>query len=420
MIIIVAHPQRQHSYRLAEALNSAHMLGAYCTTVYYRPHTLTAIVARLLPPFWRKKATSRHSDCLSNELVIQYSEFGGLAFLFTHNLSFAKRWCSQVERIVDDRFARKVAKLVAKTGADAVVGYDGHSAVLFEEVRRLSPSTVCIADMSAGNALYLRSVYEKDIQLKPDFSDSLHGWRRVWDPIDVDRTKRELEATDAFLCGSTFVERSLGYSGIPQDKCRVCHYGVDVSAFSYAPRQARSENEPLTFIYLGQVAEHKGISYLLEAFRDIEASRARLICVGTIYIPDSIVASLSSNIELKGMVQHDEVSELLLSADVMIFPSLGDGFALSIMEGFASGLPVVCTDNTGAADCVVEGENGFIVPTQDAAALRSKIDWFLNNRNKIPGMAEAARKCALDLTWDDYYANAVIAITELVEEVRCE
>lgn len=420
MKIIVAHPQRQHSYRLAEALNRTHMLEAYCTTVYYRPHTLTAMAARLLPPFWRKKATARHSNGLPNELVIQYSEFGGLAFLFSHNLSFAKRWCSQVERIVDDRFARKVAKLVAKTGADAVVGYDGHSAVLFEEVKRLSPSTICIADMSAGNALYLRSVYEKDVQLKPDFSDSLHGWKRIWNPIDVDRTKRELAATDAFLCGSTFVERTLGYSGIPQDKCKVCHYGVDVSSFLYAPRQAKADDEPLTFVYLGQVAEHKGISYLLEAFRDIEASRARLVCVGVICIPDSIIASLPPNIEFKGMVQHDEVSELLLSADVMLFPSLGDGFALSIMEGFASGLPVVCSDNTGAADCVVEGENGFVVPTQDAAALREKINWFLGNRSKIPCMSEAARKCALNTTWDDYYTNAAIAITELVEKARCE
>ena len=120
------------------------------------------------------------------------------------------------------------------------------------------------------------------------------------------------------------------------------------------------------------------------------------------------------------MVQHDEVSELLLSADVMLFPSLGDGFSLSIMEGFASGLPVVCSDNTGAADCVVEGENGFVVPSQDAAALRDKINWFLDNRSKIPGMAEAARKCALNTTWDDYYTNAAIAITELVEKARCE
>ena len=420
MKVIVAHPQQQHSYRLATALERAGMLEAYCTTVYFRPRNLTDFAVKLLPPFWRKKATNRHCDDLPDESVVQFSELGGLAVLFCHNIPFAKRWYWQMKRLVEDRFARKVARLAAKTGADVVVGYDGCSAVLFEELRKVSPDTVAIVDMSAANALFLRAVYEKDAEAKPDFADSLHGWKRIWDPIDVDRTKRELAAADAFLCGSTFVERSLVFSDIQPGRCAVCHYGVDTDSFPFMPRKVKPEDQPLTFVYLGIVGEHKGVSYLFDAFRDVDASKARLVCIGAIHISDTVVKELPQNIELRGMVQHDEVSKLLLSADVMLFPSLGDGFSLSIMEGFASGLPVVCTENTGAADCVVEGENGFVVPTQDTAALRKKIDWFLENRDQIPKMAESARKHVLALTWDDYYENAAKAIEELVRKVCCE
>lgn len=420
MKVIVAHPQQQHSYRLATALERASMLEAYCTTVYYRPHTLTAFAARLLPPFWRKKATGRRCDDLPEAKVIQYSELGGLAVLFCHNIPFVKRWYWQMKRVVEDRFAKKVAKLAASTGADAVIGYDGCSAVLFEEIKRLSPNTVTIADMSAANALFLKSVYEQDAAEKPEFSESLHGWKRVWDPIDIERTKRELAASDAFLCGSTFVERSLEFSSVSASCCAVCHYGVDTRQFPYRERTVKSESEPLTFVYLGIVGEHKGASHLFEAFKGIPSFKARLVCVGSIHIPDSIVLSLPDNIELKGMVQHDEVSQLLLSADVMLFPSLGDGFPLSIMEGFASGLPVVCSDNTGAADCVIEGENGFVVPTGDAAALRERIEWFCGNRGRIPHMAACARKIVLDLTWDEYYRNAAEAVGGLVRKVRDE
>ena len=120
------------------------------------------------------------------------------------------------------------------------------------------------------------------------------------------------------------------------------------------------------------------------------------------------------------MVQHDEVSNILLSADVMLFPSLGDGFPLSIMEGFASGLPVVCTENTGAADCIVDGENGFVVPVQDAGALRNRIEWFLSNRTEIPRMAKAARDSVAAYTWDVYYENVADAVEKLVEKVRHE
>ena len=90
------------------------------------------------------------------------------------------------------------------------------------------------------------------------------------------------------------------------------------------------------------------------------------------------------------------------------------------MEGFASGLPVVCTENTGAADCVEEGENGFVVPVQDAGALRGRIEWFLSNREEIPRMAKAARDSVSAFTWDAYYENAANAVEKLVGKVRDE
>ena len=256
--------------------------------------------------------------------------------------------------------------------------------------------------------------------LRPEYSASLRGWNRIWDPVDVARTKRELASTDAFLCGSSFVVNSLAYSGVSGDICEICHYGVDTRAFPYRERLPKGEDELLTFVYLGQVSEHKGIAWLFEAFSGIEPMRARLVCIGAVNLPDSITSKLPSNIELRGMVQHDEVSELLLSADAMLFPSLGDGFPLSIMEGFASGLPVVCTENTGAADCVVEGENGFVVPVQDADALRDRIEWFLANKAEIPRMAKAARDGVASYTWDAYYENAANAVEKLVEKVRNE
>lgn len=420
MKVIVAHPQQQHSYRLATALKQKGELGAYATTVYMKSGNLTDLASKVLPSFWKKKATGRHCDALEDSDVVQFNEARGLAVLFCRNISFADSLYDAMRRATEDVFAEKVARLVVREGADAVVGYDGCSAALFEKVGELSPETVRIADMSAANALYLRTIYERDEVLKPAFAESLKGWNRIWDSIDVARTKRELAAADAFLCGSEFVVNSLEYSGIDRELCEICHYGVDTESFPYRPRREKAEEDPLTFVYLGQVSEHKGIAWLLEAFASIEASRARLLCIGSVSLPESISSKLPSNIELRGMIQHDEVSDILLSADVMLFPSLGDGFSLSIMEGFASGLPVVCTENTGAADCVVEGENGFVVPVQDACALRERIEWFLLNKSEIPRMAKAAREGVEAYTWDTYYGNAANAVEKLVEKVRYE
>lgn len=139
MKVIVAHPQQQHSYRLATALERRGELGKYATTVYMRPGSLTSLVAKFLPPFWRKKATGRHCDDLPDSDVVQFNEARGLMTLFCHNIPFANAHYDTIRRSTEDAFADKVAKLAASENADAVIGYDGCSASLFERVGQLSP-----------------------------------------------------------------------------------------------------------------------------------------------------------------------------------------------------------------------------------------------------------------------------------------
>lgn len=90
MKVIVAHPQQQHSYRLATALKKKGELGAYATTVYMKPGNLTDLVSKILPPFWKKKATGRHCDELEDSEVLQFDEARGLAVLFCHNIPLAR------------------------------------------------------------------------------------------------------------------------------------------------------------------------------------------------------------------------------------------------------------------------------------------------------------------------------------------
>ena len=415
MKVIVAHPQQQHSYRLATALKRSGDLAAYCTTVYHRPGSLTALLARFLPSAWKRKAVSRCCDELVDDEVYQFCEFGGLVVLLCRNISLFRRFYNRVRRETEDRFARRVALLARDIHADAVVGYDGVSAHLFEEVKRLSPSTVCIADMSAANALYLKDVYERDVLKQPAYSASLKRWNRIWDPIDIERTKLELSFVDRFLCGSRFVQGSLAYSGISQDRCYVCPYGVDTEQFPYRQRMVKGAETPLSFVYLGQVSEHKGIAYLIDAFTQISPEEASLLCVGEIGIPERIVSSLPENIILAGRMPHEEISSVLLESDVMLFPSLGDGFPLSLMEGMASGLPCVCTENTGTADCIMDGLNGFVIPVQDSGAMLDKIKWFIRHRDQIPAMAAEARNTVLNHTWSTYYECASKTIETMVE-----
>lgn len=417
MKVLVAHPAQQHSYRLATALKRVDMLGAYATTVYNAKGSLTRLATKVLPSPWREKAANRACEALDDADVKQFCETGGLAVLFCHNLSFARRWYWDVKRGVEDRFARKVARFAVEEGFDAVVSYDGTSPLLFETLEREAPQIVRILDMSAANDLYLRSVFERDLEVKPAYAQKLkNGWQSIWNPTDNDRARRELGAAQYFLCGSSFVRRSLGFSGVSSERCAVCHYGVDLEQFAFVPRCEKDPGEPLEFIYVGQVSEHKGFGYLVDAFESVKSGRAHLTVLGSGAFSAEEVAARTGNIELVGSVLHEDVASYLAKSDVMLFPSLGDGFPLSIMEALSCGVPVVCSSNTGAADVIEDGRNGFVIPAQDQEALDRAIAWFCEHRDRIPAMSVEARKSAEACSWDDYYQNVAGAVASFIEK----
>ena len=76
----------------------------------------------------------------------------------------------------------------------------------------------------------------------------------------------------------------------------------------------------------------------------------------------------------------------LRSADIFILPSLEDGFARTVAEALACGLPVITTPNTGASDLVLRGENGEVVPIRDPQAIAdAAIEWW-ERISKASGM----------------------------------
>jgi glycosyltransferase involved in cell wall biosynthesis len=104
---------------------------------------------------------------------------------------------------------------------------------------------------------------------------------------------------------------------------------------------------------------------------------------------------------------HAGVIELMQTCDVLVLPSLVEGRALVQQEALACGLPIIVTENAGAADLVAEGNTGFLVPVRSPESVAEKIRWFASHRDLLPGMRRAARQKAAEYTWEGY-ANAVI------------
>ena len=97
----------------------------------------------------------------------------------------------------------------------------------------------------------------------------------------------------------------------------------------------------------------------------------------------------------------------------MIFPSLSDGFGFAGIEAMAMGCPLVCSENTGIADMITDGSNGFVIPIQSKKAIYDKMMWFINNRSKIESMGINAKFTVEKYTWENY-DNNIKKILEII------
>jgi glycosyltransferase involved in cell wall biosynthesis len=107
-------------------------------------------------------------------------------------------------------------------------------------------------------------------------------------------------------------------------------------------------------------------------------------------------------------VARDELYKHYSQASVLVLPSIEEGLALVQAQAMACGIPVIATENTGAADLFTDGVEGFIVPIRDPRAIREKILTLYENPAMREQMGEAALARVRKIGgWDDYGERAL-------------
>jgi colanic acid/amylovoran biosynthesis glycosyltransferase len=180
-----------------------------------------------------------------------------------------------------------------------------------------------------------------------------------------------------------FLEETVGLES--RDAMPVIHCGIEPAWYSRNEQDA-IRNEIFEIINVGSLQSYKGHMYLLEACLLLKQLgvpfRCRIIGEGKqrINLEDYISKhDLKQQVQLVGALSQADVAEILPSADCYVQPSVIDasgkmeGIPVSLMEAFASGLPVVATDISGISELVQQDKTGFLVPEKDSLALASAL-----------------------------------------------
>ncbi|WP_308554366.1 glycosyltransferase family 4 protein [uncultured Porphyromonas sp.] len=131
-----------------------------------------------------------------------------------------------------------------------------------------------------------------------------------------------------------------------------------------------------TFIFVGRIVRDKGICELVEAFTRLQQEHpdARLLLVGGFEqkldpLPEDVYHTIQSHPAIYCAGWQDDVRPWFVAADALAFPSYREGFPNVVMQAGAMELPCVVSDINGCNEIIIEGENGLIIPSHDAAAL---------------------------------------------------
>jgi glycosyltransferase involved in cell wall biosynthesis len=210
----------------------------------------------------------------------------------------------------------------------------------------------------------------------------------------VARVETEYSLAQVIRVASPWARQGLVAMGVPAEKVVVVPPFVDVERFR--PRAVeRRPDGPLRLVFVGSVSLGKGFPYLLTAMHQLGAAQVRLEVVGATGDPWSrrLFASLARGLAVDAA--PGDPRPAYERADVLVLPTVHDGFGLVVGEAMACGLPVITTDQCGAADWIEPGATGSVVPAGNQEALTNALADALRRRKDLAEQGRAAREAVV-------------------------
>jgi glycosyltransferase involved in cell wall biosynthesis len=193
--------------------------------------------------------------------------------------------------------------------------------------------------------------------------------------------------------------------------------GVDVESF----HPSAEPPAPPLVILPARLLFYKGVGEFVEAARMLKArgiaARFALVGEGDTGNPACVPSSLLQQWQKEGVVElfgwRDDMAQILAQCHVVCLPSHGgEGVPRSLLEAAATGKPIVTTDVSGCRDAVRDGDNGFVVPPQQAAPLADAIERLVCDAELRRLMGERGRERALNEFSVDIVAAQTLQVYE--------
>jgi glycosyltransferase involved in cell wall biosynthesis len=220
-------------------------------------------------------------------------------------------------------------------------------------------------------------------------------------------------------------------SHVPVARLQICNYGLDLTPFStpLAPPQKFPAPRPLRIGFIGQMAEHKGVHVLVDAFKRVVGEPANAVWAGAelhLYgnleafpaYADRIRSLINGDarIQLHGRFENTRVAEILAGLDVSVVPSTWyENQPLAILESRAAGTPVITSNLGGMIELIDHDVNGLRFAPADASDLARQLLRLLREPELLPRLRAGARRL-VPRSIDDEMAQVLRVYQQVTNE----
>lgn len=214
-----------------------------------------------------------------------------------------------------------------------------------------------------------------------------------------------------------YVRRQMAASGIEYDTAEtadVVSYGVEDFAKTVVFDESNSANDKVQFITVGAIDQRKGQDILLEAINKLPLeylNKAHFHFVGSpvdykMYDRLKLLSSGSDYMTMHDGMPRADLIKLYKQCDCIICPSRDDPMPVVLTEMMILSKTSICSDHTGTADYLVDGENAYLFANCDVDKLATAICKAIDHRDKLTQMGIESRKVYEQyLTMDRFEKN---------------
>ncbi len=410
MKLILSHPTANANVRAtAEGLLQADLLSEFYTSVASFPGTLFDRLGTIslfseirrrrfdpkLQPFTRVAPWREMGRILASKV--------GLTTLNRHESGYFS--LDAVYQYIDRRVAADLIH-ASRRGVEAVYNYEDGSLISFLQAKKMGLK--CYYDLPIGYWRAGLKFLNEERERVPEWASTLTTFEDSEEKLN--RKDQELSLADVILVASTFTATTLlEYPGkLPP---------IEVVPYGFPPVNSNREyasssgKRRIKILFVGSLSQRKGIADLFSVAEELKN-----------YIELTVVGHKASenckalNIALNRhkwipSLPHAEILSMMREHDVLIFPSLFEGFGLVISEAMSQGTPVITTERTAGPDLISNNQNGWLIQAGERDELKASIEKILANPSLIKSAGEEALETARLRPWKIFgqdIANVIV------------